>query len=130
MEHVYLNYKVEEVSTVREVLLKQFKVSSRLLRKLKRNSRIFCNQKEAWVNDVLDVGDIVSIDITFEENNDKIKAQKNALDVLYEDNSILIVNKPANVVVHPTCIHQEGTLANLITLMPDGLLTTKRLSSS
>jgi len=114
LEHVYLNYEVKEVSNVKEILLNKFKVSSRLLRKLKLNKRIFCNQKEAWVNDILNIGDIVSIDITFEENNDKIKAEYCELDILYEDNCILAINKPAYMVVHPTCIHQDGTLANFV----------------
>jgi len=114
LEHVYLSYEAKEVSNVKEILLNKFKVSSRLLRKLKLNKRIFCNQKEAWVNDILNIGDIVSIDITFEESNDKIKAEYCDLDILYEDNMILAINKPGDLVVHPTCIHQDGTLANFV----------------
>jgi len=114
LEHVYLSYEAKEVSNVKEILLNKFKVSSRLLRKLKLNKRIFCNQKEAWVNDIVNIGDIVSIDITFEESNDKIKAEYCDLDILYEDNMILAINKPGDLVVHPTCIHQDGTLANFV----------------
>ena len=114
MEHVYLTYKVEEESTVKDILVNKLYVSSRLLRKLKLNKRIFCNQKEVWVNTRVLPGDIVSADITFEEGNDKIISQVSELDILYEDNSLLVLNKPADIVVHPTCIHLDGTLANFV----------------
>lgn len=112
MEHVLLTYKVEGDSTIKDVLLKKLFVSSRLLRKLKLNKRIFCNEKEAWVNDAVNSGDVVQVDITFEEGNDKIESQEMKLDILYEDNCLLIINKSGDMVVHPTCIHQSGTLAN------------------
>ena len=114
MKHVFLTYIVEVSSTIKDVLINKLNVSSRLLRKLKLNKRIFCNNKEAWVNDIVEIGDIVSVDISFEENNDKIKPQKCNLDILYEDECILAINKPAGVVVHPTCLHIDGTLANYV----------------
>lgn len=43
-----------------------------------------------------------------------IPAQDIPLDILYEDNDILIVNKPKNMVVHPAPGHYEGTLVNAI----------------
>jgi len=111
---VYLTYEVEKESTVKEVLIDKLNISSRLLRKLKLNGRIFCNEKEAWVNDLVMHGDEVSVDITFEESNDKIKPQAGELDILYEDSCLLVINKPAGVVVHPTCLHLNGTLANFV----------------
>ncbi len=36
------------------------------------------------------------------------------LEILYEDDSLLAVNKPAGMVVHPTVFHQQGTLANAL----------------
>lgn len=114
MEHILLKHNVNEETTVKEILTNKFRVSARLLRKLKLNKRIFCNGKEAWVSDKVGIGDVVTADITFTESNDKIKAQKYALDILYEDNCLLIVNKPADMVVHPTCIHLDGTLANFV----------------
>lgn len=114
MEHVYLTYIVEEDTTVKDILINKLNVSSRLLRKLKLNQHIFCNKKNVWVNDRVMPGDIVTADITFEEKNDKIIAQKGQLDILYEDSCLLVIDKPANIVVHPTCIHTDGTLANFV----------------
>lgn len=128
MEHVYLKYIVEDTSTIKEILINKLHVSSRLLRKLKLNKRIFCNKKEAWVNDKVNIGDEISVDITFEENNDKILAQKRNLEILYEDACLLIINKPADMVVHPTCIHLDNTLANFVKgyLLEKGEIITTR----
>jgi len=114
LEHTYLTYMVKEDTTVKDILINKLLISSRLLRKLKLNSRIFCNDKEAWVNDKVKDGDIILVDITFEEVNDKIISEVRELDILYEDSCLLIINKPADLVVHPTCIHLDGTLANFV----------------
>jgi 23S rRNA pseudouridine1911/1915/1917 synthase len=42
------------------------------------------------------------------------KPQDIPLDIIYEDNSILILNKPAGLVVHPAAGHAEGTLVNAL----------------
>ncbi len=42
------------------------------------------------------------------------QAQPIALDVLYEDDSILVLNKPAGLVVHPAAGHRDGTLVNAL----------------
>ena len=40
--------------------------------------------------------------------------QEMPLDVLYEDEHILVINKPAGVVVHPAAGHADGTLVNAL----------------
>jgi 23S rRNA pseudouridine1911/1915/1917 synthase len=44
----------------------------------------------------------------------ELKAEEIPLDILYEDSSLLIINKPAGLVVHPAPGHQDGTLVNAI----------------
>ncbi len=44
----------------------------------------------------------------------KVKAEEIPLDILYEDDSLLIINKPAGLVVHPAPGHAEGTLVNAL----------------
>lgn len=43
-----------------------------------------------------------------------VKAQDIPLDILYEDNDILMINKPKGMVVHPSAGHTEGTLVNAV----------------
>lgn len=50
----------------------------------------------------------------------EVKAEKIPLDILYEDSSLMIVNKPAGLVVHPAPGHSQGTLVNaLLAHCPD-----------
>lgn len=46
------------------------------------------------------------------EGSDRWQAQDIALDVVYEDEQILVINKPAGLVVHPAAGHADGTLLN------------------
>ncbi|MGI6627307.1 MAG: RluA family pseudouridine synthase [Bacillota bacterium] len=43
-----------------------------------------------------------------------VEAQDIPLDIIYEDNSVLVINKPRGMVVHPGAGHREGTLVNAI----------------
>jgi len=114
LDDVKLVYTVDIESTVKNILLNKLDISSRLLKKLKLEQRIFCNGKNVWVNDKVCIGDEISVNISFEEKNDKIEAQSGPLDILYEDDSLLIINKSGDMVVHPTCLHLDGTLANYV----------------
>ncbi|NER32484.1 MAG: RluA family pseudouridine synthase [Oscillatoria sp. SIO1A7] len=51
----------------------------------------------------------------------EVQAEDIPLDVLYEDDSLLIVNKPAGMVVHPAPGHAEGTLVNALLARCDSL---------
>ena len=44
----------------------------------------------------------------------EIQPEPHELDILYEDDAFLVVNKPAATVMHPTCRHQSGTLTNYL----------------
>lgn len=109
-----LEYKVKSNIELKSILKNEFKISERLLRKLKLNKRIFCNGENVSLRDKIKEGDIVTVDLSFVEESESIVAENIDIEVLYEDASILIVNKPSNMVVHPTCLHQNGTLANAI----------------
>jgi len=112
MEKVILEGIAQEQEAVRSFLKREWDISERLLRKLKLNKRISCNGEEIWINELIKPGDVIRADISFEESNEDILAEEQPLDVLYEDNCLLILNKPGNIVVHPTCQHPNGTLAN------------------
>ena len=57
--------------------------------------------------------DIIDIDIP-ETKPLKIEGEDIPLDIVYEDDDILIINKPQGMVVHPACGHWEHTLVNAI----------------
>ena len=61
--------------------------------------------------DRLQAGDVIEIDAELAAD-DELTAEAMELDVRYEDEHLLIVNKPENLVVHPAAGHHEGTLLN------------------
>lgn len=89
------------------------KVSARTLSKLKRtNLGITRNNALLKTTDILCKGDVVVLSLPDDIN--EIVPIVGELDILYEDDHIMVVNKPPLMPVHPTKIHQEDTLANII----------------
>lgn len=98
---------------VKEVLKEQINISDRLLRRLKSNNKIFLNNKPISPNyNTLNIGDTISVDLDFEEEYDNIIPVKMDLDIIFEDNYLLIVNKSPNTPVHPSCNHFSDSLSN------------------
>ncbi|MAY42810.1 MULTISPECIES: 23S rRNA pseudouridine(1911/1915/1917) synthase RluD [unclassified Neptuniibacter] len=58
-------------------------------------------------------GELVKVDAELEVIEDH-KAEDIPLDIVYEDDHILVVNKPAGLVVHPAVGHRDGTLLNAL----------------
>ncbi len=56
-------------------------------------------------------GDEITVEGGFKEEVD-IKPEKMDLDIIYEDNDVLVINKPSGLVVHPGAGNQNGTLVN------------------
>ena len=97
---------------VKEVLKEYWEISDRLLIKLKKQQKIFLNGNPTYINAILKDNDIVSIDLDFEETSENIVPTKMNLDIIFEDNFLLIVNKPAGIPVHPSISHYEDSLSN------------------
>ena len=62
-------------------------------------------------NDKLNIGDAVSVEIPEAKPVD-IVAKEMPLEIVYEDEDVLVINKPKGLVVHPAAGHQEDTLVN------------------
>lgn len=99
---------------LREVLISQMQLSHSLLTKLKLQQKIMVNGKVTFANYKLQPGDKVTVNLDLEENN-HIDPQNIPLDVVYEDEDFLIINKPAGIAVHPVKGIPDGTLANAVT---------------
>ena len=66
----------------------------------------------SYVNEPLHVGDTLQIHIEENEGSDNIVPNEIPLSILYEDEDILVIDKPANMPIHPSINHYEQTLAN------------------
>ena len=90
------------------------KLSARLVNSLKRIEKgITLNGEHIRTVDILHNGDILAVNIP--EDNNEIEPVEYPLDVVYEDNDIIVINKPAGLAMHPTHNHQGDTLANAVT---------------
>ena len=70
---------------------------------------VVCNSKKATVQ----IGDTISILIPEVQPLD-LQPEVIPLDILYEDDALIIINKPAGLVVHPAPGHERGTLVNAL----------------
>ena len=77
--------------------------------------------KKAKKNDKLNAGDEISVTIPEPKEVD-IQAKDIPLDIVYEDDDVVVINKPKGLVVHPAAGHQDDTLVNgLLYAMGDSL---------
>lgn len=101
----------EEVGKkLKDIVYQKMNVSGRLIRKCKKEGLIFCNAEKASMNLRMKLGDKIAINLPEESNHFAVEPMN--IDVLYEDEDILAVNKPPFLVVHPTKGCKDGTLAN------------------
>ena len=66
----------------------------------------------AYVNQKLSSGDVLTLHLVEDITSSSIEPIYVPLDILYEDEDLLVINKPADMPVHPSMNHHEGTLAN------------------
>ena len=96
----YVSDKIEELSRV-------------AVQRLLANGQILVNGKKVKASYKVQKGD--KIEIEEEEPVEiSLKAQNIPIDIIYEDNDIIVVNKPKGMVVHPANGNPDGTLVNAV----------------
>lgn len=88
-------------------------MSRSYIQKLIKDEQITVNEKIVKANYKLGANDLVIVHEP-ELKEPDILAEDIPLDILYEDNDLLIVNKPKGMVVHPSAGHYTGTLVNAL----------------
>ena len=108
-----LIYTVQNEINIRQVLREHFGISNTLLLKLKQNKKIYLNNSNNIYLDMsVKENDLIKINLDFEEDNSNIVPTKMNLKILYEDDSLLIIDKPPHMPVHPSLNHYENSLSN------------------
>ncbi len=87
--------------------------SRSFFQKLIKDSSIFVNDKAEKASYRMNFEDVVTIQFP-DAVETTIEPENIPLDILYEDDDLLIVNKPKGMVVHPSAGHYSGTLVNAI----------------
>lgn len=92
------------------------------IQKLIKSEQVFVGDCVAKGNCKLNTGDIVSVEIPKPEQPD-VLPEPIPLDIIYEDDYVLLVNKPKGMVVHPAPGHSSGTLVNALLYHCNGHLS-------
>lgn len=95
------------------ILLHKFHFSLRLLQRLKQGEQVWINGKFTYLTARGKEGELLSIQL-FPDEETNIPGENLPLDILYEDEYLLVVNKPVGQVVHPTHRYLTNTLGNAV----------------
>ena len=103
---------VEEINErLDKYLSNNTELSRTLISKMIDEEYILVNGKKSKSNYKVKLNDVISIDESFKQETN-IEPEKIDLNIVYEDNDIIIINKPSGMVVHPGNGNYTGTLVN------------------
>lgn len=123
-----LEYKVKnDQQTINQILQNKLNISSRLLYKLVKSNKILLNGKTCDTRSIANSGNILTISFEYEEDNTNIVPTKMDLEIVYEDEWLLIVNKPAGIAIHPSILHYSDSLCNGIRFYFDSINLKKKI---
>lgn len=113
--------------TVEHYLKQVLQYSGRKIQKLTRAKGIFLNGKTVFLQKKVKHEDTLRV-LMFEDSTYGVEPEQGKVDILYEDDYLLVLNKPADQLVHPTGRTTSGTLANFLAyyLQQRGIVSTVR----
>ena len=101
---------------------KSSNISRVMVQKLIESGNITVNSKKKKTSYKVQIGDIIEINIP-KPRNAKIKPEDIPIEIVYEDDDIVVVNKPKGMVVHPANGNPNGTLVNAVMAACKGTLS-------
>ena len=120
MEHFVVTYKEANYRLDKALSLFKNDLSRSYIAKLIEEGKVLVNNKQEKASyKVKENDDILLMDI--EDKKSDIKEEDIPLDVVYEDDDIMIINKVQGMVVHPANGHYSGTLVNALMYQADSL---------
>ncbi|MDD2469360.1 MAG: RluA family pseudouridine synthase [Bacilli bacterium] len=94
-------------------LIEELGFSRSKIQKLIKDNKVKVNGQEIKNSYLVRVDDEIMVE-EIEEESTSIKPENIPLDILFEDDSIIVVNKPSGMVVHPAAGHHTNTLVNAL----------------
>ena len=107
-----LTHKAMRAGRLSSFLLGELKMSAGLMNKLKWGDSIRVNGIPQRTNYPVQPGDVITVALA--EETPEYPAEDGELSILYEDDAILAVDKPAGMLIHPSRAKNTGTLANYV----------------
>lgn len=108
MQRIVIDVDKERID---KVLNEKLDYSRSTISKMLLDGSILINNAQVKPSYIVKKGDIVEIIKPYENNSD-VTPMPMDLDIIYEDEDIMVINKPSGVVVHPGAGNKENTLAN------------------
>ncbi len=112
-EIINLLVDTENIRIDKYISLHTDKLSRQKIIELIKAQKIMLNDFPVEPSRKVKAGDRIKIEIPDQESINLIP-QDIPFEILYEDEDILVINKPPHLVVHPACGHSEGTLVNAL----------------
>lgn len=112
---------------INQILQNKLNISSRLLYKLIKNNKVLLNGNICDTRNSANVGDVITVDFNYEEDNSNIVPTEMNLDIVFEDEWLLVINKPASVAIHPSILHYSDSLCNGIRFYFDSIGLKKKI---
>lgn len=111
---MFLEYIVKDnkYQNINQILKQEFHISSRLLHKLIISNHVMLNKVITDTRNTVSVGNVITVNLDFEEESENIIATNMKLEIIYEDDALLVLNKPAGIAVHPSILHYDDSLSN------------------
>jgi len=115
MTNLVLTYTIEKEQCLREFLLEN-NISRKTLTRIKfdNDGSIKVNDKEENVRYILKNGDKVTITLPSEKFSEHVRFIEGNLDIIYEDEYFLVVNKPANLPSIPSRNEEDASLLEIV----------------
>lgn len=92
------------------ILRYRMHMSSGYIKRVKHLTRFFVNENAEYTNYIVSAGDRISV--TLPEEQADFPPEPGTLNILYEDESIIALHKPAGIIIHPSATRNTSTLAN------------------
>ena len=112
---------------IHSLLKNELHISNRLLTKLIEEKCILLNGSICDTRNSFEINDILSVNFDYFEENANVVPTKMDLDIIYEDDWLLIVNKPAGIAIHPSILHYADSLSNGIKFYFDSIGLQKKI---
>ena len=106
-------YVVDRVSRIDKYLMEEMGISRSLVQKMIDSSYVLVNDYPVKCSYKLKINDVIRVLDGYQEDT-RIEAEDIDLDIVYEDEYLLVVNKPSGMVVHPAPGNYHGTLVNAL----------------
>jgi len=107
-----LRHTAARAARLSAILREDMRMSAGLVNRLKWQDLLFVNGIPRHTDYPVEIGDVVTVPL--DEPDPEYPAEAGPLDILYEDEHLLAVDKPAGMLIHPSRTRLTGTLANRV----------------